>query len=49
MTTDGRRGLSLTYNLLGKPVSVNSGGNPVASYTFLSDGTKAGVVKGSSG
>ncbi|MBQ7640465.1 MAG: RHS repeat-associated core domain-containing protein, partial [Bacteroidales bacterium] len=49
MTTDGRRGFSLTYNLLGNPVSVSSGGNPVASYTFLSDGTKAGVENGSDG
>ena len=51
LTTDGRRGLSLTYNLLGQTAAVTatSGGAAKAGYTYLSDGTKAGVVNGSAG
>ena len=51
LTTDGRRELSLTYNLLGLPAGVTAsvGGAAKASYTYLSDGSKAGVVNGSNG
>ena len=51
LTTDGRRELSLTYNLLGQPAGVTAsvGGAAKASYTYLSDGSKAGVVNGSNG
>ena len=49
LVSDGRRNLSLTYNLLGNPADVTSGGAGKASYTYLSDGTKAGVVNGSAG
>jgi len=51
LTTDGRRGISLTYNLLGQPagVSASVGGTAKASYTYLSDESKAGVANGSNG
>ena len=51
LATDGRRGLALTYNLLGQTAAVtaNPGGTAKAVYSYLSDGTKAGVVNGSDG
>lgn len=51
LTTDGRRGISLTYNLLGLPAGVTAtvGGAAKANYSYLSDGSKTGVAKGTNG
>lgn len=49
LITDGRRGLSLTYNLLGRTANVSSGGTAKASYTYLSDGSLFEVANGSDG
>jgi len=44
MTTDGRKNLVITYNVLNLQQSLNQNGMTVASYTWLSDGTKCAVV-----
>lgn len=44
MTTDGRKNLAITYNVLNLQQSLSQNGTTVASYTWLADGTKCGVV-----
>jgi RHS repeat-associated protein len=44
MTTDSRKYLVITYNALNLQQSLSQNGTTVASYTWLADGTKCGVV-----
>jgi hypothetical protein len=45
MTTDGLNALQLEYNFLNLTGAVSdSSGDPLATYTWLADGTKVGVV-----
>ena len=44
MTTDSRKYLVITYNALNLQQSLSQNGTIVASYTWLADGTKCGVV-----
>ena len=44
MTTDGRKNLAITYNVLNLQQSLSQNGTTVASYTWLADGTKCAVV-----
>ena len=43
MTTDGRRGLNIEYNMLNLPKTVKEGTVIKATYTYLADGTKVEV------
>ena len=44
MTTDGRKNLQISYNVLNLQQRLMQGGTTMADYTYLSDGTKCGVV-----
>jgi YD repeat-containing protein len=48
MTSDGRKNLQITYNVLNLQQSLSQNGTTVASYTWLSDSTKCGVVDNNS-
>jgi RHS repeat-associated protein len=48
MTTDGRKNLQITYNVLNLQQSLSQNGTTVASYRWLADGTKCGVVDNNS-
>ena len=45
LTTDGRKGLQISYNILNLPCGVTSGTSGSLTYTYLSDGTKVSAVK----
>jgi RHS repeat-associated protein len=44
MTTDGRKNLAITYNVLNLQQSISQNSTTMAEYSYLSDGTKCGVV-----
>jgi RHS repeat-associated protein len=48
MTSDGRKNLQITYNVLNLQQSLSQNGTTVASYRWLADGTKCGVVDNNS-
>ena len=45
LTRDGRNGLDISYDMLGKTSSVSKDGSLLGSYTFLADGTKRSALK----
>ena len=44
MTTDGRKNLQISYNVLNLQQSISQNSTTMAEYSYLSDGTKCGVV-----
>ena len=44
-TSDGRKGLQFSYNILNLPCGVTSATSGSLTYTYLSDGTKVSAVK----
>ena len=45
MTSDGRKGLQISYNILNLPCGVTSVSSGSLTYTYLSDGTKVSAIK----
>ena len=44
-TSDGRKGLQISYNILNLPCGVTSATSGSLTYTYLSDGTKVSAIK----
>ena len=44
MTSDGRKGLQISYNILNLPCGVTSATSGSLTYTYLSDGTKVSAA-----